>query len=216
MIKKILLIASILLSNYSFSQRNFDIHAGLSRPSFEFADGIGDDIGSARDGINIGIKYYRNFADKNFGFFGGVDFFSNATNSEIEQYFESVFNPEASLTHENYLNIPISLGLFHRLKLSKSISIISDLGLTFNYLRISDFKVELNDITSTVSYNGSNSLGFIVGSGILINELFSFKINYYGLGQHSVDSNLIDSTGTSPATNKQEVKIFTVTFGYRI
>ena len=63
----------------AWSQKHFQVHAGVALPSGEF---FLDPAGKAAAGYNIGVQYAYPISPFGLSVFGGADFFSNGLKDE--------------------------------------------------------------------------------------------------------------------------------------
>jgi hypothetical protein len=172
-----------------FSQSSFDVHVGAAIPLSDISTTkiiyMGGEIteeDNAVTGINMGLKYNYQITVSGFGAFAGIDFLYNGINKDYKELMKtnnSHFGIEKPKFHAFY-NIPLSFGGFYKYSAHEKFAFYANGGMAINFLKISDRGNEYYTIKTDLS----NSIGFIVGTGIVFKERFSFQINYFGLGKH--------------------------------
>jgi opacity protein-like surface antigen len=206
----------------SYSQSSFNIHLGPSIPLSDYSsENIdNDDAGGAGIGIDLGLQYTYQLTESGLGLFAGIDFNYNGlkkdVKDDIEQMFEDYGITSGDFTHYKYFNIPISAGLIYKYDADDKISLIGNAGLTINFLKVSDFILEVNGDRFTTEFDLSNSVGFKIGGGILINSRTSIMIDYLALGRHDLNGKMSASgVPSEDIDGEQKIDMLTITVGLR-
>lgn len=98
------------------------------------------------------------------------------------EYWDSRLTSEQSV-FPTYTNVPITFGTNYTYRVSDFVSLSCDLGLSINFLFISEFKAHLYEGETEMA----NGLGGCLGINMTLKDRYSFNVNYKGLGKHSVD-----------------------------
>ena len=211
----------ILTSNV-YSQGNFSIHFGPLLPLSSFADDNLDDdeAGGAGIGFGLGVQYVYSLSESGLGLFGGIDFNYNGLKGDVKDDIKDLYDAmginNAYIIYWKYINIPISAGLNYTLVTDNNISLIGNIGLTANFLKITDFVVGVDSEEIRVEFDLANSIGFKIGGGILLNNKTSIEINYLGLGDHDIEGKIeFDGESDDIDDFKQNVSILTLTIGFK-
>lgn len=219
MIKQFSTYLTVLLISFnSFAQGNFEIHFGPSVPLSDFGndDFDDEDAGGAALGLNVGLKYQYPLTENGLGLFGGIDVFYNGLDSDIKEGYEDLFDSDADITFNRYINIPISAGLMYEFKANEQVSLFGNIGLTSNFLNVTDLVVEVGNDEVTIETDLANTFGYKIGGGILINEKTSIELNYYRLGLHDTNVEVSNNLGYSEKIDSElDVDIFTLTIGFK-
>jgi len=227
--KKTKLIATFLLllffvTSNAFSQGDFSFHFGLSFPMSDFADGNiqDEEAGCAGVGFGFGLQYVHPFANSGLGVFLGGYYNYNGLKKEAKVDIEDELPDNADITFHKYFNIPISAGLNYTSQSDEGVSFIGNIGLTYNFLTITDMVIKINNEDITAKFDLAKNMGFIIGGGILINKKTSIEINYLGLGKHEIEGKityykrLLNSTHLENLQIEQKVTILTLTIGFKL
>lgn len=201
----------------SFSQSRYNFHIG---PSFPLSKidlyGFGFDeyevYSSASTGINIGFQYSYQIANSGIGLFAGLDFLYNGV---IKEYKDSVEHYLTIIGYESiefpkYYNIPISTGIEYVMKTGGKLSLFSNIGITYNFFKTSD---QIQDVLVNET-DWSNRLGFKAALGVLFKQKASISIDYFGLGEHEINSRMAGGSGEMEYDTKATIKMLTLTFGW--
>ena len=221
--KKSNLIATLLLSLFfvtsnAFSQGNFSFHFGPSFPMSDFADDDmnDDDAGCAGVGLGLGLQYVHPLTESGLGLFFGGDLHYNGLKKDVKDDIEDMLPDNADITYYKYFNIPISAGLNYTFQADEDVSIIGNIGLTANFLNITDFVIEVDNEEITAEFDLANSIGFKIGGGILLKNKTSIEINYLGLGKHDIEGRMKYDGNSDDLEIEQEVTILTLTIGFKL
>ena len=203
----------------SYSQSSINIHIGPSIPVSNFSlygIGFGSNptiMSTPKIGIATGIKYVYTFPDRRIGFFMGLDFLYNKPNNE---YIDSIKSMVDSYGYDilelpKYYNIPISLGFNYQYPIIEKLSINFDLGISMNFLKITDMAVENWPRSSS---DWANSIGAKIGAGLIFKDIFLFQLNYFALGNHEVTTKFEnDPEDNLTSTKELNVHFLSVTAG---
>ncbi len=214
----------IVFSVYStdvFSQVGMKVHVGSSIPisKFESSEINEENTGGGAVGLNIGLQLTQSLPINNLGLFVGIDFLYNRTKSGLRnelakkskediwdaRIYYSSYDYDVSLN--NYINIPISTGLYFFKKINNRVSLKVETGLVYNFLKITDMKTTVSRDEYYFEGNGFNmknivderfktkfdfasNFGYKVGCGLIFNEKTSVAINYFALGKHDADGEI--------------------------
>lgn len=220
LITTLLLLLFFVTSN-AFSQGDFSIHFGPSLPLSDFADDDldDDDAGGAGVGFGLGLQYVYPLTENGLGLFGGIDINYNGLQKDVKDDFEEMFEDmgihNADYKFYKYLNIPISAGLNYTFEADEKISLFGNVGLTANFLKITDFVIEVNNVEVTTEIDLSYSIGFKIGGGIMVNKKTSIAINYLELGEHDIKGKAKANGVSEDIDGKQKVNILTLTLGFK-
>ena len=207
----------------SYSQSSYNIHAGPAYPvskidmyTFIFSD-FYTVSSSAKTGINIGFQYSYQFPNRGVGIFAGLDFVYNDVIKEFKDsvlYYSSLIS-EQSFVFPKYFNIPVSAGLEYKYEIIEELSLFGNLGMTYNFFKVTDFTWENNWSDRAYEEDWADNFGFKTAIGILYKQKASISIVFLGLGKHKVDLKTIYS-GTVEDESISEVKVnmLTLTFGW--
>src|SRR6056297_2557193 len=204
--KKIFLIIGIMLlflgmTTRTFSQGGFYLSGALSIPTGDFAEDDGSDAGMALTGYGGLVEYSMPVISSGVYWVTGVSYLINPMDEKglaIEVFGESEM--EDNLDTENHTNIPIVTGLKYQTALETfEVYALFQVGMNINM--IGEWKL------SDVYYGGypadelkfefetSNSVGVILGGGIILNELFNISARYYALGEIEIDEATVTVDG---------------------
>lgn len=185
----IILLFVLLISINLNAQDGYSFHIGGSFPSGDFAEDLydDDDAGGAGIGLNAGIKYVYPLNETGLGLFLGVDLHYSPLSKDSRDDIEENENNDTEITFRKYYNVPISVGMNYQAEMNEKVALIGNLGLTANFLQISDVKVKNSYGETSTIFDLANSMGLLIGGGILINDKTTISINYYNLGEHDVD-----------------------------
>ena len=218
---KLLTLLLLFATSETFSQNNLGIHIGISNPISDFASENPNNAmaAGAAIGFNIGLKYTYQLSDNGLGLFASLDFSRNSLTkdikNDIEDVFESIGLLGANYTFYNYYNIPISAGLNYIYLPNEKVGLFTNVGITFNLLKLSDFVVEGSGVKITSKYDLASAFGFKVGGGIIINDKISIAIDYLGLGKHTINGKArVDGISSEDIDVEIKVNLLNITIGY--
>ncbi|MCK4678398.1 MAG: hypothetical protein KAT48_09720 [Bacteroidales bacterium] len=217
LIATLLLLLFFVTSN-AFSQGYFSMHFGPSFPMSDFADDdmYDEDAGGAGVGFGLGLQYVHPLTESGLGLFCGFDFNYNGLKKDVKDDIEDMFPNNADITYYKYLNYPVSAGLNYTYQTDGNTSFIGNIGLTANFLKTTDFVVEVDNEEVSIEFDLANSIGFKIGGGILLNDKTLIEINYLGLGKHDIEGKMKYDGGSEDIDDiEQEVTILTLTIGFK-
>ncbi len=205
-----------------FSQSRLNIHVGPAFPLSKidmYTISYNDYTvsSSAKTGINIGLQYSYQFPNRGIGIFAGIDFVYNDIINEYKDSVESIlgdFGYESFEFPKNY-NIPISAGLEYIYEINEKLSLLSSIGVTYNFFKVTDYTYDntFGDLAHIADW--ANNIGFKTAIGILYKQKASISIDFLGLGKHEVDLKLVNSgTVEMEGTEEAKVNMLTVTLGW--
>ncbi len=208
------LIISLALFSNLVAQGSFNIHGGAAIPlnNFSFYQ-LNYDKASATLGWNIGLQYSYRFVNKNFGVFGGIDYIHNGVSKEFKEtveYWDSLreslfYDTIGQPTFPTYTNIPLTIGTNYTYELNDNVKLSCDIGLSINFLIISDIKSYHFDIKTDLAHG----FGGCLGINMILQDRYSFNVNYKGLGKHTVDA--YDMSGVEVEEFSQDISIHLLT-----
>jgi len=222
---KQLFLAILLLTavSDSLSQSRYSVHIGPAFPlskidtyTLHYSD-VYTVSSSAKTGIDIGLQYSYQFPNRGIGIFAGVDFVYNDIINEFKDSVESILGDfrYESFEFPKYYNIPISAGLEYIYEINEKLSLLCNLGMTYNFFKVIDYTYDniFGDYAHKADW--ANNIGFKTAIGILYKQKASISIDFLGLGEHDVDVKLIDSgTVEDESTVEAKVNMLTVTIGW--
>lgn len=201
--------------NSGFAQGDFSVHAGAAVPLSDFADDsyTNMDAAGAAVGFNLGLKYVHPLSENGLGVFGSFDFNYNGIKQSLKDDIEDMFAGSGiEFKWYKYINMPITLGLDYKYEIAEGTSIFGNGGLALNFLKLTDFEMEMDGQTSTTSFDIGTSVGFKLGAGIILQDKYSLSLNYLGLGEPSVSG---ETDGQNVGEDlKTKVSMLTVAVGY--
>lgn len=172
-------------SNYRFSLR-----FGPSFPLGDFADDDpeDEDSGFAGTGISLGGEFLYPVNEKNLSLYGGLDVIYNGLQIDRKDFLEDQAGDNKDInSFSNYLNVPVSGGLHYQHNANERVSLFTKVGLVASFLKVFDSEEEQNNIKVTQEYELSNSFGFNLAGGLILNKKTILSISYFGLGEYDVD-----------------------------
>lgn len=166
-------------------------HIGPAFPLNDFADDDPDDLdsGFAGTGITLGGKITYPINSKGLGVFAGLNIAYNGIQRNRKDDIEDIavaLDVDVNKL-SRYLNIPVSAGLDYTYKPSPKAALYSHLGIIISFLKFTDYELEGNNLKYSETYNLTNSFGFNIGGGIILNSKTVLGISYLNLGQYDID-----------------------------
>lgn len=220
------ILATMVFSHSAEAQGKFNFRLGGSFPLGEFAedDINNDEAGGAAPGFAAGMTYLLPLpsieAGKELDLSLGIDLHYSGLQDDVQDdlrrdYISSTGLFIVELDYWQYFNIPLTIGLHYGYQSSKGFGTFLDAGLSFNILRLSEYKVTTGFFTTTMKFDQGTSLGIKIGGGLSLNEHMSVGLHYYGLGQPSSDYRITNNINfdLTEGTVKQRVKIVALTLG---
>lgn len=200
------------------AQGTFKFHVGPSFATSDFGDDdvSDDDAGGAGIGINAGLDYLYPLTETGLSLFGGLDVSFNGLKGEYKEDIEDQVG-NVDVTFFNYINVPISGGLYYEFKPGGNIDLFGNAGLAYNFLKVTNFKLEDGNSEVEFNYGLTNNLGFRLGAGLILNEKTTFAVQVYNLGEHDLDIER-EATGQQEQNidGEQNVSFVTLTIGFRL
>lgn len=156
--------------------------------------------GGAGTGFNVGFKGKIALPVNGLGVIISGDFVYNGMNADIREYVEDYQNyyeedgDTWELKKPRYLNIPILVGINYAYKFNNTIGIWGEAGVGVNFRKITNIKMEISydgeyssgSETNIYKYKLGTSFAFQVGAGVMIKDLFSVGLHFYGLGSSKI------------------------------
>ena len=205
-------------SSVAIAQGTFKLHVGPSFPTADYADDDtnDNDAGGAGIGINAGIDYLYPITETGFYLFGGLDVNFHGLKADVKEDLEDQVG-NADVTFYNYLNVPVSAGLYYEINASDELSLFGNAGLAYNFLKLTNFKVEEGNTELDQKYDLSTKLGYKIGAGIIINGQTTIGVNLFKMGEHDLDVER-EITGQEDVRFDSERKIsfVTLTVGFTL
>ncbi|MBM3418686.1 MAG: hypothetical protein FJY17_07185 [Bacteroidetes bacterium] len=223
MISLVALLLAIFLSGNVYSQSAFSINVGASFPLSDFGedDLDDDDAGLAGRGLCLGTKFLFPINDKGLGLYFGADLNYNPLNSEVRDDIEDELDAlgiDEDVTFRKYINIPVTGGLTYSFSGNQKVSFFCDLGIGFNYLKITDEEYEFENEETKVILDPSTQLAYKIGGGLLLDDKWSIGLHYNGLGEHDVEGKIKYSDGDTENFKGEDLKVslLTLTLGIKL
>ncbi len=221
-LKTLVVVTAFFLLNTTsiIAQNNFKIHFGPSIPIGDFGSEDYDDpeAGGAGIGFQVGGQYLRQFNDSGLGLFVGLDIIYNPLSEQtMDDALEDLsILGDVEITFYKHYNLPISVGLFYNLNINEYLDLFTNAGMTINTLIMTDMEIVIDNTELITEIDPSFSIGFKLGVGLVLKDKYTFEINYYGLGNHNIESTM-SSGGDSVDLDSFNAKIETValTFGFK-
>ena len=218
-VSSLILIILFTMSNI-YSQGKFSVHVGPSFPVSEFAnDDLDNEIaGGAAVGLGLGVKYNYPLGDDGIGLFGGLDFYYNSlkkdVKDDVEELYEFLGISNANYNYFKYINIPVSAGINYTYHANDKIALQGSAGLTLNFLKVTDFVIEVNNQEVTNEFGLSSNFGFKAGAGLLFDDQISVGFSYLNQGKHDVESELSGAGLSQELDSELKVSLLSLFVGY--
>lgn len=211
---------TLVLTNIVYSQGKTSIHFGPSFPIHNFAldDLDNESAGGAATGLNLGLQYVYPLSENGLGVFCGIDFNYNELKSDVKNDMEealenmSLYNPD--IKYYNYINVPLTAGLNYSYKADNNIGLFVNGGLSLNFLKITDMKIEANGASVTQEMEMANSIGLKIGGGLQFGQKTFISIDYLGLGKHDIEGVMRSGDQTQDIDGELTVDMITLTLGF--
>lgn len=202
----------------SQAQGTFKFHVGPAFATGDFGDddASDEDSGGAGVGINVGVDYLYPLSESGLSFFGGLDVSYNGLKGEYRDDIEDNFQG-VDIKFFNYINVPVSAGLLYEVAAADNFSLFANAGLAFNFLKVTNLKLEQGNEEVELSYGLSNKLGFKFGAGVVLNEKTTIAVNVFNIGEHDLDVER-EATGQQDQNidGEQKITFVTLTVGFLI
>jgi len=216
------ILIAIFLSGNAFSQNSFSIHAGPAFPLADFGeDDVSDeDAAGAAVGFNLGGKYLYSLNDKGLGLYLDAGFIFNglkkSVKDDLEDALSDFIGADVDIAPYKYINIPITAGLNYTFKANEKMSLFGDLGIGFDFLKVTRMNIEVDGEEMEANYDLSTHLAFKLGGGLLIQDKYIVGLHYNGLGNHNVKGEMkYDGVTEDLEGSDLKVDILTLTFGIK-
>ena len=177
----------------AYSQKSdggFSLHLGGAFPMGEFGEETTDldeyEKFSASIGFNVGIKGKIPLQVKGLGIFISGDFIFNGLKGKIKDYYDEAATEYDELQRCRYINVPMFVGLNYKYNINSQFGIWCEGGLGVDIRKITSVKYVSGDESIKMKYNMQASFAFQVGGGIMIKDVFSIGVHYYGLGKSKI------------------------------
>lgn len=218
-IRSLLFFALALLSLGSFAQNGFSAHTGLAVPTGSFSETIGENDGGAATGFNIGAKYQYGLAAKEWSLFATADFMRNSLKSDYKDAMKMAMQELGGVdSFSSYINIPVIAGVCYTYTANSNLALAGNLGVGVDYLKVTDFKMNVQGETINASFDPTTQAAFRLGVDAIVNNRYTIGIHYFSLGSHSPKGE-VESFGQSQTMDqgsKLDVSLFTVNVGVRL
>jgi hypothetical protein len=205
-----------------YGQVKSSFHIGPSIPVLDFGS---DDINNteasgAATGFNFGADFRIPLGPTGVGVFGGIDVHYNSLEDDyeddVEEALAGMTTGDIDATFQKYVNIPLAIGVDFEHELVKPLKIFARAGVVYNTLIITPTELEYEGNTLvSMTYDPAGSTGLKIGGGVLISDKVSFALDYYGLGEHTVDAHMSDPYNETDVEVETSVNIITLTLGVR-
>lgn len=175
-------------SGKSFLQLN----VGPAFPLGFFKDDDPDDndSGFASGGLKVGGVVIVPINNKGLSLFAGLDIVYNDLQKDRKDDLDDLgiaLDMDIN-SFPTYLNFPISGGLHFNHQANEKISLYSKAGIIASFIKISKYELESENRKYNIIYDLSNSFGYGIGGGIILNKKTVIGIDYMGLGTYDVNA----------------------------
>jgi len=189
----------------------FSMHLGCAFPLGEFKDDH-----RASTGINVGIKGKIPLQVDGLGIFISGDFIFNWFSGEIFYGDEGV-KVDVKKT-PGFINVPLFVGLNYKYSVSQMFAVWCEGGLGANFRKITNEEASYTftdhyhygnyTMTTKAEYDLGTSFAGQIGGGIMINDIFSIGLHYYGMGESKIKAKFTSYSSTwGTHTESGEFKI---------
>ena len=144
---------------------------------------------SAGPGFNVGIKGKIPLPANGLGVIISGDFIFNGIKGTLKDDYdelqEIIEDYDGSFTRSRYINVPVMVGLNYKYSVNQHFGVWAETGIGANLRMITATKIEFSgydSYTETYKFPIRTCFAFQIGGGIMINDLFSVGLHYYGLG----------------------------------
>jgi hypothetical protein len=193
----------------------FSIHFGGAFPVGNFGNEVGlvfdphywrmvpnfDNGFSAGPGFNIGIKGKIPLTVNGLGIFISGDFIYNGVKGTLKNDYDDeqakIERDGGSFTRSRYINVPILMGINYKYRVNQNFGIWVEGGLGTNFRKITATKIDYGNYTETAKAPVRICFAGQVGAGIMVNDLFSIGLHYYGLGSAKLEIKYENDRGYS-------------------
>ena len=187
------------------------IHFGGAFPVGNFAEETGDGF-SASPGFNVGVKGKIPLPVNGLGIFISGDFIFNGLKGLMKDYFDEMEDDGYDVKRPRYINVPIFVGLNYKYNFNPHFGIWAEGGFGADLRKITNWEESYTDYdyyygTYTYSYklklDMQASFAGQIGTGIMINDLFSIGLHFYGLGASKIKGKLTESITAGGYTDSE-------------
>ena len=172
----------------------FSIHFGGSFPIGDFGGDpdyylfiLGDGVSSAGPGFNIGIKGKISLPVNGLGITLSGDFIFNGLKGTGKEYFDDMEAHGYDVKRPRFINVPLFVGLNYKYSVNSKFGIWAEGAIGANFKQVTVIEAshtgyygkyyEKYDFDTKTSFAGQ------IGGGIMLSDLFSIGVHYYGLGK---------------------------------
>jgi hypothetical protein len=230
----VLILSVLFFGNNAFSQGLFNIHGGFVMPNGDWGDDdiTDDNSGLQGTGFTVGAEGVIPLTDQGLGLFIGGDINLTGMKKSAKDDIESAYaDPDyytLDITYPKSINIPISAGLHYQYKPNEKIALYGKGGLALSFLKVSKLTIEEKDksssdtYTATTTYDMANSMGLVLGGGVIVNDKVIIGLNYFGLGEHTVkgktkyEANGVSDPEKDDVKMKLKVSYISLTIGIKL
>ena len=196
----------------SVGQSKHTLLLGVNNATGEFAN---KEKGGCGLGFGAGYQFSYAFTEFGLGVFAGIDYFNNPTSKDTKEYYEELFAPIILSHYFVFSSIPVSVGLNFTQQGSGNVRFIANGGITYNTLIVSSLEGTYNNEKFDIDISANGNIGFKIDAGVLIKNLFTINVGYYGLGKHNATQG-VDYAGQAivpPTDYEENVSFFTLRLG---
>jgi len=193
----------------------FSIHFGGVFPLGDFKDDdadkwLFDGTSGASVGFSLGFKQKIALPVNGLGIFVSGDIIFNGLAGDVKDMFDD-WEDDADVKRPRYLNIPVFVGMNYKYSVSPTFAVWFEGGVGPNFRKITDLEVSETyygtKYSTKVAFDLATSFGGQIGGGIMINDLFSIGMHYYGLGKTKIKYKMTESSGGYSDTYSDNVKV---------
>lgn len=172
-----LLVVFVCIPGMALGQVSGSVSAGLSLPTGDYADDIGNDAGFATTGATVLAQLSTPISTaENLAWIGTAGITSHGVDDEVADIL--VGAGAVNVDVGRYWGVPVLTGLRYDIPISEMAAIFGtgQLGVVF----AKGPTIEASGQTAT--YNVATTLGFAVGGGVQFNPRFGIGMRYLPLG----------------------------------
>jgi hypothetical protein len=202
--KKVLLLLFVFVQTTiaSFAQGGLELHGGLAIPSGDLGD---KNYLGAGTGLNLGLNYIKPLQSvENLNIQIGCNLFYNGVSKDVKDGYSSYL----SSTMPKSIIIPVTGGVNYTYNLGNNLAILGEIGLGFDVAFRTKLEYSYYDEEQNYTENYSEtcdpsaSICLNIGTGFIINNKLSVKLNYWNLGNHKFKYSYSDEYPEYPDSNK--------------
>ena len=231
--KLITLVFLTMLGTFAFAQIHVGFYAGVTKPLGDFGKTMSFDnatdlpniskwalgsekgtYGFAKTGINLGFNVTYELASvEGLSILGGLDFFYNNSNDDIDNYFQLIqkasvvasidLAKSVTSTTPQYMNFPLLFGVDYEHFFTSSFGVFAQAAIGPNFRSITDCKiteeytlshestlggntVAYSKVESTNEYDMAVTFAIKAGAGIIAWRYVTFGVDYCWLGSAKI------------------------------